>query len=143
MFERIVVAYDGKNPSKIALKQAASLASAFRAELSLVGVVSMIPSTAMADPYPQDDFLSAGRGRLQQSLEKEVLALQNMGIRVTAQILAGNPASEIASYAKSVGADLVVVGHSERGLLTRWFEGSTGSRLIRDIPCSLLIASGE
>lgn len=143
MFEKIVVAYDGKNPSKIALKQAVSLASAFRAEIYLIGVVSMIPSTAIADPYPQDDFLSAGRDRLKQALEKEAVALQNKGIRMTAQILEGDPASEISTYAKSIGADLVVVGHTERGLLARWLEGSTGSKLIRELPCSLLIATGE
>jgi nucleotide-binding universal stress UspA family protein len=42
-----------------------------------------------------------------------------------------------------VDADLVIVGHSDKGILARWFEGSVGAGLVRDLPCNLLIASGE
>lgn len=143
MFERIILAYDGKEPSALAVKQAAALASVYRAELYLIGVVSTFPSTAMADPYPLDDFLVAGRDRLLRSLHKEAEALRDRGMKVTAEIVEGNPATEIASYAKSIRADLVVVGHTEKGWLARWLEGSTGSQLVKELPCSLLIATGE
>ena len=37
-------------------------------------------------------------------------------------------------------ADLVVVGHRRRGLLERWWSGSTGSYLLDHIGCSLLVS---
>ncbi|GAB5352386.1 universal stress protein [Qipengyuania sp. 483] len=143
MFERVIVAYDGKKESTFALKQAASLAFAYRAEIYLIGVVSIIPTTAMADPYPQDDFLVAGRDRLLRSLHKEAEDLRKKGMRVFAEILQGSPVTKIAAYARSIHADLVVIGHTENGWLARWFNGSIGSQLIRELPCSLLIATGE
>lgn len=141
MFERIVLAYDGKEASAVALKQASDLAFIYRAQLSLIGIVSSIPVTALADPYPQDDLLGAGSERMRRSLRRAAEELRSRGLKVATEVLQGNPVTEMASYAKSIDADLLVLGHSEKDFISRWFEGSTGAKLIRDLPCSLLIAT--
>jgi nucleotide-binding universal stress UspA family protein len=38
-----------------------------------------------------------------------------------------------------VRADLVVVGHRHRGMMERWWSGSTNAYLIDHIGCSLLV----
>lgn len=143
MFQKIVVAYDGGEESVAALHQAADLARLYDAELSLIGVVESIPSTALTEPYPQHAFLTAKRGSMAQLLLTEAEGLAGRGLNVVTKILEGNPANEIAEYAKRISADLVVIGHADKGLLVRWLEGSTGAKLIRDLPCSLLIATGR
>lgn len=143
MFQKIVLAYDGSEETGIALHQAADLARLYDAELSLIGIVESIPSTALADPAPQHDLLTGQRSRIAQALLTEAEELESRGVKVATKVLEGNPVDEISAYAKRTGADLVVIGHADKGLLRRWFEGSTGAQLIRDLPCSLLIATGR
>jgi nucleotide-binding universal stress UspA family protein len=43
--------------------------------------------------------------------------------------------------AKSIGADLIVVGHNQKtSFAARWWKGSVGATLIDYAPCSILIA---
>lgn len=141
MFQKIVMAYSGGEEIKAALYRAADLARLYNAELNLIGIAESIPRTALAEPYPQYEFLATGRNSIEQALLIEAEELGNQGLKVTTEVLEGNPANEISAYAKRIGADLVVIGHTDKGLLARWFEGSTGAKLIRDLPCSLLIAT--
>jgi nucleotide-binding universal stress UspA family protein len=46
-------------------------------------------------------------------------------------------------YVEEVGADLVVLGHTNKGLLARWLQGSIGARLLNQLPCSLLVAAPQ
>lgn len=141
MFQKIVMAYDGGKETDLPLYQAADLARLNDAELSLIGIVESMASTALAEPYPQNDFLYAERNRIEQALLTKAEEFRSDGLKVTTEILEGRPANEIAAYAKRAGADLVVIGHVDRGFMVRWLEGSTGAKLIRDLPCSLLIAT--
>ena len=143
MFQRIVLAYDGSKASGVALTQATDIGSKYGAELNLIGIVSSIPSTALTDPYPQDDFIFAGRSRIERALLTQAEKLRTRGLEVNTEVLEGSPANEIAKYAKKIGADLVVIGHADKGYIARWFEGSTGAKLVRDLPCSLLIATAN
>ena len=52
----------------------------------------------------------------------------------------GDSATEIVAHAREIGADLVVLGHSDRSRFIRWFSGSTSATLLQNLPCSLLIA---
>lgn len=141
MYDKIVMAYGGGEETVAALHQAVDLAHLYSAQLNLIGIVESMPSTALAEPYPEYDFLATGRHRIEQALAAEAEKLEERGLKVTTEVLAGDPANEIADYAKRIDADLVVIGHVDKGLLARWFEGSTGAKLIRDLPCSLLIAT--
>lgn len=143
MFQKIVLAYDGGEETANALHQAAELARSFNAELILIGIVATVPGTALAEPYGEHDFLTAGRSHIETALLNVAEELRNRNIKVATEVGEGNPASEIAACAQRTGADLVVIGHTNKGLLKRWLEGSTGARLIRDLPCSLLIATGK
>lgn len=141
MFQKIVLAYGGGEETKAALYRAADLAHLYNAELNLIGIAENIPSTALTAPYPLNEFLATKRNRIEQALLDEAEKLRNRGLKVTTEVLEGNPSNEIAAFAKRICADLVVIGHADKGLLERWFEGSTGANLIRDLPCSLLIAT--
>ncbi len=141
MYHTIIVAYAGGEETSAALHQAAQLARLYDAKLKLIGIIESIPGTALAEPHPQSAFLSKERGRIENALLIKAKELENRGVMVTTQVLEGNPANEIAACAKRNNADLIVIGHADKGLLARWFEGSTGAKLLRDLPCSLLIAT--
>ena len=55
-------------------------------------------------------------------------------------MLYGETVDEIASYAKQIEADLIVVGHKHLdGWASRWWRGSVSKSLIAQAPCSVLV----
>lgn len=56
------------------------------------------------------------------------------------EILEGNPAESICSYAKRTNADLIIVGSSSKTGLKRLFLGSTSSMVANEAHCPVLIA---
>ena len=140
MYQNILVAYDGSSFSDVALHQGLDLARLCKAELHLVGIVAttayvVTPVTASIDLWGME------RKALEEALEGAARDLSGQGLKATTSIREGNPANEIAACADELKADLVVVGHSDKGVLARWFEGSVGAGLLRDLPCNLLIAT--
>ena len=50
----------------------------------------------------------------------------------------GKPAREVVSYARSIGADLIVTGSRGAGFMTRLLVGSTATGIIRGAECAVL-----
>ena len=141
MYKRILIAYDGSNFSDVALHQGRDLARLCDAELHLVGIVATTTYVVSPEVFGGIDFWGMERDVLEGALETAAVALSGEDLEVTTHIREGNPAHEIAKCSADVDADLVVVGHSDKGLLTRWLEGSVGAELVRGLPCNLLIAT--
>jgi nucleotide-binding universal stress UspA family protein len=57
---------------------------------------------------------------------------------IDVQVLLGDPATEISSATARIGADLVVVGGTSRGLASRTLFGTTTARLLRLSPIPML-----
>jgi len=141
MYEKILVAYDGSSFSDVALHQGSELARLCKAKLHLVGIIA---TSAYLAPYPVSggaDLWAMEKHKVEEALEGAVQNLSGQGLKPKTSIREGNPTQEIANCATKLGADLVVVGHSDKGVIARWFEGSVGAGLIRDLPCNLLVAT--
>jgi nucleotide-binding universal stress UspA family protein len=66
-----------------------------------------------------------------------------MGFSPTARLEFGEPSHQIATVAREIGADLVVVGHRHQSAFARWWRGSVGAHLLDDLRCSLLVAQSD
>jgi nucleotide-binding universal stress UspA family protein len=60
--------------------------------------------------------------------------------RVEGVMLEGEPAAALVSYARREKCDLIALGGHPLGLMDRILLGSVRTRVIRDAPCSVLIA---
>jgi nucleotide-binding universal stress UspA family protein len=143
MFKKILVAYDGSGFSDPALHKAADLARLCKAELHVLSIVLTTGYAALAEGIAGIDVWGMERKSLQQALDSAVHDLSEQGVNVFSCLREGDPAIEIIAHAIEIKSDLVVLGHTGKGFFARWFEGSTGSELLKDLPCSLLIAMGE
>jgi nucleotide-binding universal stress UspA family protein len=142
MFGKILLAYDGSASGVAALRQSADLAHLCKAELHLLGIVLTTGFMALAEGSGSIDVWGRERESLQQALDAAVRYIGAQGVNVISSIREGDPQAEIIHYAHQIKADLVVLGHSGKGVIARWFEGSVGSKLLNNLPCSLLIATG-
>lgn len=141
MYHKILVAYDGSKFSDVALRKGSELARLCNAELSLVGIVATTPYMAFAEGTAGIDIWGMERKQLEQALKSAVRELSDQGLNASASIREGNPANEIADCAVEQKADLVILGHSDKGVMARWFEDSVGEGLVRNLSGDLLIAT--
>ena len=143
MYRKILLAYDGSTFSAAVLRQGAELANLCKAELHLLSIVVTTGAMGMAESVGSSDVWGLEQEQLQRVAEAAVQDLHRQGLTVITCVRYGDPAAEIAAYAHEVGADLVVLGHTSKGMLTRWFQGSVGAKLLDHLPCSLLVATGK
>lgn len=64
-------------------------------------------------------------------LNRKAKQLAKKGIAVKTQVLLGNPAEEITSFAKQEGVDLIVMASHGRSGISRWAFGSVADKVFR------------
>ena len=141
MYDRILVAYNASNNSTVALREAVSIARVNNAELNVLAIVPSSGSFTTVELTGPMDVQGAVHNRVQEAVEAVSRELLEDGLNVKTNIRQGDPADEIIATAYRMKADLVVIGHSTKGMLARWLQGSIGAKLLSDLPCSLLIAA--
>ena len=142
MFQKILVAYDGSACGSVALEKGADLAKLCDAELHLLGIVATTGFMALAEGAGSMDIWGMERERLEQALDTAAHGLAARGVKIVSTIREGDPEVEIINFIHEIKADLVVIGHTRKGLFSRWLVGSVGADLLANLPCSVLIVAG-
>ena len=139
LYRRILMAYDGTEGGRRALEQGAEVARMHGAEVHLLAVLRLPASLGfMQEGYPQN-WIDEQMKQVQSSLDEGVARLREAGLEVTGHRREGEPVIEISHMAREMDVDLVVVGHTPRGRLARWWHGSVGTTLLDELRCSILV----
>lgn len=130
-FEHIFVATDFSSGAAQAIARAGRLPLAERGKVTVTHVLSdRIPKKAQADAE------KLARRHLEQARKSLAGAPGRRDIKVFSELCQGQPYVEIIRHARSVGADLIVIGRHGRRPVRDMFIGSTAERVIRvgDLP---------
>ena len=133
MFKRILVAYDGTKSSDLAFERALEVAQEAHATLHVVAVAW----SAEVDTHASTDKARAHCwGYLTQ--------LRKMGVGpevdLEMEVVEGDCSEQIVAAADRFGADLIVMGHRKRALLSRLARTSLAKRVIDHAHCCVLVA---
>ena len=143
-YRKILLAYNGSQEGKRALLEAADLASFLQAEAHLLAVASMPPSLFLTEGFVPEELLEEEKKRTQTVLDEGIRALRDRGFNATGHLAVGEPVEEVCRLAKSLGVDLIVVGHNQNtSFAARWWKGSVGASLLDYSPCSILVAMSK
>jgi nucleotide-binding universal stress UspA family protein len=140
MYRKILLAYDGTETGRVALRQGADLAQVCKASVFLLAVVDLPTGMLMAESAAPSGLPESQRQDLERILEEGVARLQARQLQVEARLEFGVPAERIVQVAQEIAADLIVMGHREQSSIARWWRGSIGSTVLSQAPCSILIA---
>jgi nucleotide-binding universal stress UspA family protein len=143
VYKKFLFAYDGSRDGRIALIEGADLAEACKGEVVLLAVVNDAANVAAAQAYASGAPLGEESEQTQAVLDEGLQSLRDRGLTATASLAFGSPAERIASMAREVGADVVVIGHREQGLWARWLNEPVGAYLMKNLPCSLLVVAAK
>ncbi|MDP3503966.1 MAG: universal stress protein [Myxococcales bacterium] len=128
--KKILVAVDGSDASLKGVKAAFELAEPLGAQVTLVTVVPPIILPGDAPWAPMDEINRAELQRAERVLSETLAALQRSALDVSTQVLLGPIAETLSQLAQTEDFDLVVVGSTGKGAVTRVLVGSVADRLI-------------
>ncbi|MGH8279309.1 MAG: universal stress protein [Gammaproteobacteria bacterium] len=143
LYTHIVLAYDGSLEGRRALHEGAELAAQFKAHAHLLAVIKHSAGVAIGQGFEARGLAAAETTRFQQTLDDGVAILKTFGIEASGHLVQGDPVQEIVRLAQATHADLVVVGHRNRGALARWWRTPVSMSLIDKLNCSVLIGMLE
>ena len=137
---KILVPVDFSPSSHAALETAADLAQHFGAEIILVHVVPMFPTTTIPDFFPEAKFLEEARKEANRHFATCKADLSAKGIKVSSSIETGDDvAGNILDVVEREHIDMVVV--STHGL-TGWHPlvfGSIAEKVLKLVHCPVLL----
>lgn len=104
-------------------------------EPAVVGVGPGMVS-GMADVHEIQQTADAGA---RTAASNAAAQLQHRGLQAHGIIMEGDPETAITDYARSWGADLIVVGTHQRSSMERLFLGSVSQSVVKHSPCPVLL----
>jgi len=146
MSRRVVHPSDFSRASGAAFKKAVEMAKAGRGELMIVHVQSPVAPFAgegYVSPKTYEDIAASSRAWAQKQLDKLLAKAKTSGVRAKGFVLEGVAHDQIARFARSRRADLIVMGTHGRSGLAKLFLGSVAERVVAAAPCPVLTVHGK
>ena len=136
-FNNILCATDLSDLSTIAISSGVALAKEFNAKLFVCHIVDLSTTAAYGDiifaPLElQNKTIGYTHGQLKQMMHNQTIDWEPL-------VTAGHPPDEISKFVAMHQIDLVVSATHGRSGIKRVFLGSVTERLMRILPCPLLI----
>jgi nucleotide-binding universal stress UspA family protein len=137
---KMLIPNDFSPSSQAALEMAADLAKHFRAELYLVNVIPVFPTTTLPDFVPEEAFLKEARMHAERRLANCLSILISRGIKATSSVEVGNDvAGNIMEVVDREHIDMVVIStHGISGWHPLIF-GSIAEKVVKLVQCPLLL----
>jgi len=140
-WKRICCAVEFSEPSRVAMLQAAELATRCEGDLVLLHVKAPPPPVApdaLATPEEAGSLELVDLERTVAAWREE--AARVAGRPVAAEVLDGEPAEEIVRFSRERDCDLLVIGTHGRTGVKRLVLGSVAEKVVRTAACPVLVA---
>ena len=129
--------YDGSPPSERALERAATLLATGGRVVLVTASPSLGPHGLVSEPIldaPPSDERSA-------LVHRGEALLHQLGAETTLVATDSDPAEALIQVARDEGAELILVGQTGSGYVTRAILGSTAENVLRHSPCDVLVVT--
>ena len=131
--KKILIAYDGSEPARRALRTGAELARRYGSEVGVVGVAGDAAGKRPDDPKGPASARAADLYDARRQLAK-------LGITATTHQLSGPAGPRIVAVAEEFGYDTIVVGPRGMGFLGRALLGSVSEYVANHATVTVVVA---
>ena len=151
-YKRILVAVDSNEASSLLVEKAIELVSQEGGAMALFHCLQQSTAAGLEErvgAFTEMDQAEAHRKRLGQK-EKRVAHCQawleglsdpakRAGVATRTHVAVGKPGEDIVAYARDWGADLIVLGRTNRGTLADLLLGKASNHVVHHATCSVLL----
>ena len=139
-YKNILVPVDGSVQSEDSFKKAVAIAKRNNAALHLIYIIDTRNAPLSPDYASRVAFGDPTANLEYAFLDEMVTFAESEGVVIKKTITNGNPMTLIAeAFPKEFNADLIVIGATGKGALTRAFVGSVSNYVVRHAPCDVLV----
>ena len=142
MFKHILVPVDGSSTAQLAVDKAISLARAFGSRVTAIFVIDPYPFTGVGTDfaYGQAEYLSAATAEANSAIKASRAAFEAAGISAETSVIEANAAWRgVVQSAKTIGADLIVMGSHGRSGLEKLVLGSVTQAVLSHTHLPVLV----
>ncbi len=144
-FKRILMPTDFSSQANQALRYAATLADTFKADLTLLHIVTIFDDDPNVESHDFPDIESfykqlddSAHARMKEyAPHYEKVKIKNVTQRSV------SPADEILNYARNNQHDLIVMGTHGRSAITHFLVGSVAEKVVRHSSCPVVTVSHQ
>lgn len=138
--EKILVAVDGSENGRKALKKAKEIGRAMNSEITILHVVNdQRNNPYIVETEYRNQIMKAYAEQGEKILKSELEMFEDYKGKVTTLLKFGESAKEIINTAEEGKYDLVVMGSRGLSTLSRMMLGSISSKVVHNIRVSVLI----
>jgi len=130
----VVVGFDGSPAAERALERAAELSGAEGRVVIVTASVSIPARSVVHEP-----IVTPSQEERDALLERAASALRRRAIEPALVAAEAEPADALVEAVRSENADLLIVGSTGSGYVTRALIGSTAEIVVRRSPCDVLV----
>jgi len=147
MFNKILVAVDGSDPSLHALETAAQIALTHDSELTILTVAPYPPAMITEDAMPnylpqyQDDLRESYKKMLTETNKK--LQQKHPTLKTVPIVMEGKPAKTITEASRARESDLIVIGSRGTSGIIDWMLGSVSQQIANSCTVPVLIVKDQ
>ena len=138
MFKKILIANDGSEGAKHALKIAIDLAKKYNAELYSISVEEGVPHYA-ATIGEVEEFRKEANEFFKKINDEAIEEARREGIELQSKVQAGHEVETIVNYAKQGQFDLLVIGFMGHSKIFGRVWGSTSQNITKLSPCTVVV----
>lgn len=138
MFKKILIANDGSDGAKKALRTAIDIAKKYGAELHSISVEEGVPHYA-ATIGEVEEFRKEANEFFRKINEEATEEARRAGIELHTKVQAGHEVETIVHYAKDGHFDLLVIGFMGHSKIFGRVWGSTSQNITKLSPCTVIV----
>jgi nucleotide-binding universal stress UspA family protein len=148
MYQRILVPLEREGGPERHLQHAAALAAQIDAEITLLRVITVVPSEEHFSQRVQVEEGSKGAHRKMEAEEyasRLVDRLQGEGVNAKPVVIISDKAEDeaIVEYGIRSESDLIVLPNQRRSLVSRWLQGNVTAKVQRRSHIPILLVRDE
>lgn len=135
-YKNILVAIDGSKQSFSALEEAVEVAKRNGGKLH---VITVKESQAVYGVVGQNTLNLSDTDVIAQEIIRDAKKIINDSVPFETDIIAGSPKHRIVSFAESQSIDLIIIGFTGAGMISKILVGSTTSYVVSHAPCNVMV----
>lgn len=139
MLKKILVAFDGSDPSRYAFTYALELMRHYTPDIPEIIVLAVVQLPEPADIVEIDAIIDSATEHYKMLFKELEATAQEMQIAIITEVVVGHPADQVIRYAKEHEIDMIFAGQTGKSKIETWLMGSVSRRIVGYAHCPVTI----